>query len=99
VYVEGAINELAAAETGNPQYLGQAIKYYEEGEQLGPNRPQILYGLFDVYRVAGDTVNTERIATKILTNWPHDDRINQSVVEFLNRQKAGSPAPATKPGK
>jgi len=48
LYLEGAIHEVAFSATGNPAYLAQSIDYYQKGEALGPDRPQTLYGLFDV---------------------------------------------------
>ena len=45
LYLEGAINEVAFATTGDPTYLAAAQKWYQEGVALGPNRPQALYGL------------------------------------------------------
>jgi len=58
LYLEGAINEIAFATTGNPTYLAAAQKWYQEGVALGPNRPQSLYGLFDVYRAEGNATDT-----------------------------------------
>lgn len=82
LYIEGAINEIAFAETGNPTYLSDSQKYYLEGNQLAPNRPQPLYGLFDVYRAAGDATDTIAIGKKILSNWPSDTRISTSLQQF-----------------
>lgn len=84
VYLEGAINEIAFVQTGNPTYLQAAQKYYEEGNTLGPNRPQPLYGLFDVYRAEGDASSATRVANTILTNWPTDTRIGQGLQQFLS---------------
>jgi len=84
LYLEGAVNEIAFVQTGDPTYLTAARKWYQEGEDLGPNRPQPLYGLFDVYRAAGDASDTISIAQKILSNWPSDTRIEQSLVQFLS---------------
>jgi hypothetical protein len=84
LYLEGAVNEIAFVQTGDPTYLSAAQKWYQEGEQLGPNRPQPLYGLFDVYRAAGDASDTISVAQKILSNWPSDTRIEQSLVQFLS---------------
>ncbi len=83
VYLMGAVNEIAFAGTGNPAYLLDAQKYYTLGNKLGPNRPQPLYGLFDVYRAEGDVTGTVRIANTILANWPADARIAQAVTQFM----------------
>jgi len=95
LYLEGAVNEIAFAGTGSPTYLAAAEQWYREGEVQGPNRPQPLYGLFDVYRAAGDVSDTITVATKILGNWPSDTRIAVSLQQFL-AQTASSTKPAAK---
>jgi hypothetical protein len=83
LYLEGAINEIAFANTGSPTYLVAAQEWYSEGVVLGPNRPQSLYGLFDVYRAEGDTTDTIAIGTTILHDWPTDTNIQQAMTSFL----------------
>jgi hypothetical protein len=83
LYLEGAINEIAFATTGNPTYLAAAQKWYSEGVTLAPNRPQSLYGLFDVYRAEGNVSGTLAVGTTILTNWPTDTRIQQALAQSL----------------
>jgi len=92
LYLMGAINETAYARTGNPAYLVSAQKYYEEGVALGPNRPQSLYGLFDVYRAEGNVTSTTAIAEKILSNWPTDANIAASLQAFTKAVASTSPA-------
>jgi hypothetical protein len=84
LYLEGAINEIAFAQTGDPTYLAAAQKWYAEGVALGPNRPQSLYGLFDVYRAAGDETDTIAIGDTILRNWPSDTQIQAALATFVN---------------
>ncbi len=86
VYLAGAINEIAFAETGSKTYLDAATKWYQEANQLGPNRPQALYGLFDVYRAANDATDTLITAEHILKNWPTDTRIGGAIQQFLSAQ-------------
>jgi hypothetical protein len=88
VYLEGALNEVAFSQTGDPNYLAGAQHYYALGEQLGPNRPQPLYGLFDVYREEGDVTDTVAIANKILANWPTDPTVSSSLATFLKAVSA-----------
>lgn len=83
LYLLGAINEMAFVRTNDPTYLRASQQHYEEGEQLGPNRPQVLYGLFDIYRAENNASRTIAIANKILTNWPSDQSIQQSLAAFL----------------
>jgi hypothetical protein len=83
LYLVGAVNEIAFARTGQANFLSTAQQYYEEGEQLGPNRPQPLYGLFDVYRAEGNVASTTAIADKIIANWPSDTSVQQGLAQFL----------------
>jgi len=96
LYLEGAINEIAFAGTGNPAYLVQAEKWYGEGVADGPNRPQSLYGLFDVYRAEGNASGTIMIGDKILQDWPSDTRIQAALQEFETER---SSTPSTTSGK
>ncbi len=88
LYLLGAMNEIAFENTGEPSHIEDARKYFEEGMALGPNRPQSLYGLFDVDRAMGDVTSTAEIARTILTNWPNDERVQQSFADFLSRVKS-----------
>ena len=83
LYLIGAINETAFPRTGDPELLATAQRYYEEAVAQAPNRPQALYGLFDVYRAEGNVSSTVAIADKIMTNWPSDTQIGQNLAAFL----------------
>jgi hypothetical protein len=83
LYLLGAIHEIAFARFGNPAYLEAAKQYYVKANELGPNRPQPLYGLFDVYRAEGNASSATVIANKILENWPGDQTIRIALVQFL----------------
>lgn len=83
VYLAGAINEIAFAETGNPTYLAAAKKWYTEAVTLGPNRPQGLYGLFDVYRASNNVTGTIQIGERILKNWPTDTQVKSALQQYL----------------
>ena len=85
LYILGAINETAFIKTNQMKYLDSAEKYYSRGLELGPNRPQPLYGLFDVYRIRGDKVKSKEILDKILGQWPNDERVKQGYAEFLEK--------------
>ncbi len=96
LYLMGAINEMAYVHIGNPAYIENSQKYYEEGTALGPNRPQPLYGLFDVYRAEGNVASTTAIGERILSNWPTDKSIAESLQAFV---KTSSSTPAAQPVK
>lgn len=90
LYLVGAINEIAFAQTGQANFLSTAQQYYEEGEVLGPNRPQPLYGLFDVYRAEGNVASATAIGDKILANWPTDTTVRQALAQFVAAAAASS---------
>lgn len=98
LYLEGAINEIAFAQTGDPSYLAAAQKWYQEGVALGPNRPQSLYGLFDVYRAEGNTSSTIAIGEKIIQNWPTDTSTAQAL-ELYEAMASSTLKVATTTGK
>ena len=93
IYLMGAINEMAYTKTGNKTYLEDARRYYLEGQTLGPNRPQSLYGLFDVYRMGGDVADAEAIGKKILTNWPTDENVQQGLAQLVANGASSSTQP------
>jgi hypothetical protein len=90
LYLEGAMNEIAFSQTGGANYLQDALKYYSLGHEQGPNRPQPLYGLFDVYRAMGDVVDAKATAAEILANWPSDTRVADSMAQFMSPTKTSS---------
>jgi hypothetical protein len=92
LYLVGAVNEIAFAQTGQANFLSTAQQYYEEGEMDGPNRPQPLYGLFDVYRAEGNVASTTAVAEKIMTNWPGDTTVSQALAQFLASAEASTSA-------
>lgn len=87
LYILGALNELAFVRTRGPDYLEAAGKYFAKGVELGPNRPQSLQGLFDVYRLEGDVQNAATVGARILELWPNDDRAREILGQFLKQTR------------
>lgn len=85
LYILGTINEVAFLKTNNPKYLLAAKSYYLKSFEIGPKRPQALFGLFDVYRIEGDVENTKKIANQILEQWPGEERTKGALQTFLDR--------------
>lgn len=81
-YVLGLIHSAAFDRTHEVGYLQQAQQYYQLGVELGPNRPQSLYGLFGIYRAAGASAPALEIGTKIITLWPTDEK-TKAIVEQI----------------
>ena len=61
----------------NEDYYVKAIFYYTEALKIGSNLPPVLYPLFDLYRIHGDSEKATEIKNKILTLWPEEKRISQ----------------------
>ncbi len=83
LYILGAINEVAYTKTNEVKYLQEAYEYYSQGLALGPERPQFLFGLFDVYRMEGDVKDTISTAQEIMNLWPSDTRTPQALDQYL----------------
>jgi hypothetical protein len=83
LYFMGTVNLLAYRRTQRAIYLTGAENLYLRGLQASPMRPQFLYGLLDVYVLAGDTEKVRMVADAILTQWPDDQRTRSGVAEYL----------------
>lgn len=94
LYVLANIHQAAFLRTNDARHLAAARIYYEWGEKRGPERPQFLYGLLDIYRMQGDADSVKRVSDKILSLWPDDDSVREAVaqfsIEYAARQKAAS---------
>ncbi|MEK7195612.1 MAG: hypothetical protein AAB655_02875 [Patescibacteria group bacterium] len=83
LYILGAMNETAFVKTKEKKYFDAAKIYYSMGLELGPKRPQFLYGMFDIYRLEGNVDGAKGIAERILSQWPNDARIGEGLNDFL----------------
>jgi len=78
----GAMYQSAGLATGDRSYFEEAKNYYEEGLIYSPNRPQLLYGLFDVYVALGDSASAKKTGEQILTLWPEDAVMKERLKEL-----------------
>mgnify|MGYP001600940459 CR=1 FL=1 len=85
LYVLGTLNEIAALKTQNPEFLSAAKTYYLKSYEIGPKRPQALFGLFDIYRIEGNVEEVKKIHEQILTQWPGEKKTKQAFEEFLSK--------------
>lgn len=90
VYMLGAMNEFAYIKTGDKNYLLAAEGYFKRETELGPKRPQGLYGLLDVYRMEGRMDDFKRIADQVLQQWPADTRTKNIVDQVLKTAPQGA---------
>jgi hypothetical protein len=82
-YVAGTAQMEAYFKMGNAVYLTDAETLFLTGLEASPKRAEFLYGLFDVYRLAGNTDRVKAIADQILTQWPDDQATRASLAEYL----------------
>ena len=82
IFLFGALNQTAFLQTKKPEYLEKSINLFELGRELGPNRPQFLYQLFDVYQIANEREKAIEVGEKILSNWPEDSRVKARLAEL-----------------
>jgi len=92
LFLMGTIYETAAVKTRQVSYLTTAEKYLRHGYELGPRRPQFLYGLLDIYRIENDVARATAIAEQIVAQWP-TDTTTKGVGDQL-RARAASSTPA-----
>ena len=75
LFIVGTMNEIAYLKTKDEKYLDNAVRYFEQGRELGPERPQFLYSLLDVYRLKSDIPRATEVAQKLIALWPNDTRL------------------------
>lgn len=85
LYLLGALNEVAFLKTKDQKYFERSKFYFEKGHELGPRRPQPLYGLLDIYRIEGNVQKVQETANQILSQWPDDERTKLVLADFLAR--------------
>ncbi len=84
LYLLGLINETAYLKTNDKKYLDAASAYFKKAYELGPKRPQSLYGLLDVYKAEGNIEAFKKIADQLLSQWPNDERSKAIISAVLN---------------
>lgn len=77
-YVLGQVHEVAFVKTKDRAYLESARRYYERGLALSPERPQFLYGLYQLAQFAGDQEAIRSYGERILRHWPGDQSVRQA---------------------
>ena len=90
LFMLGSMNEIAYLKTKDTQYLAAAQQYLEQGRELGPKRPQFLYGLMDIYRLKGDMGKATGVAQEILTLWPNDEKLKNALIPTSPASKTGA---------
>lgn len=78
-YILGDLYKTNAFKYKNSDYLNKAQFFYEEGQKLGPKRPQFLYGLLQVYLQKRDVLKANEITTSLLNYWPKDKDLQNSL--------------------
>ncbi len=91
LFMLGSLNEVAYLKTKDPVYLAEAKRYLEWGRELGPKRPQYLYGLLDIYRLENDGGRAVALAQEILQLWPDDENLRHALVPIPPKQPRSEP--------
>ena len=60
---------------GKDRDLEKAESYFLKAYQIGPKLPQVLYGLFDLYKESQQKEKAIKIAQEILSYWPEDKKV------------------------
>ena len=68
----GIVYQTAWSVYENEVYAKAAEDLYLKGLEISPNRPQFLYGLFDLYFSKNDTGKAVEIGREIIRFWPTD---------------------------
>jgi tetratricopeptide (TPR) repeat protein len=76
----------AYEKTKDQKYLDKAKQYAELSYSLGPKRPQVLYSLFDIYRLENNIEKAKEIGNQILTYWPDDENVKAVYDELLKKK-------------
>jgi len=76
----------AYEKTKDQKYLDEAKKYAELSYSLGPKRPQVLYSLFDIYRLENNMEKAKEIGNQILNYWPDDENVKEAYDELLKKK-------------
>jgi len=76
----------AYEKTKDQKYLDEAKKYAELSYSLGPKRPQVLYSLFDIYRLENNMEKAKEIGKQILNYWPDDENVKAAYDELLKKK-------------
>lgn len=76
---------------GKDEYFKKTEGYFKKIREIGPDLPQGLYGLFDLYRATGQKERVREFGGLILKNWP-DDKNVQTVLDGIADQNASTSA-------
>lgn len=54
--------------------FNKAENYFRQAQNITPNLPLVLYGLFELYQAKGDKEKIQEIGQIILRHWPEDEK-------------------------
>lgn len=82
LYILGTLHLIMFQHTKDINELNVSERYFTKGLELGPRRPQFLYGMFDVKRMRGDLLGAKETVEKIISLWPADARMKMYLSEL-----------------
>lgn len=71
--------KIAALKLKSDAYLQKSLDLFNEGLKNSPNRSIFLEGLFDIYRIKGDTGRMKEVGEIILKYWPEKEEIRKII--------------------
>lgn len=95
LYILGTLQRIAYQHSKKAEHLVAAEKYFIKGLELGPRRPQFLYGLLDLSIIGGNGARVGRLAEQIHAQWPTDARVSE-LLRVLSGVASSTKATSTK---
>jgi len=75
----GQIYESLWKKSGKESDFIKSEEYFRKALSIAPKLPPVLYELFNVYQLKGDTEKLKQISETILKYWPEDERIKEII--------------------
>ncbi len=69
---------------GSEEDFKKSEEYFKKAQSIGPKLPPVLYDLFELYRLRGDSENIKKIGEEILKYWPGDENVKSIINAATN---------------
>lgn len=73
----GQIYESLWKKSGKENDFIKSEEYFQKALSIGPKLPPVLYELFNLYQLKGDTEKLKQIGEIILKYWPEDEKVRK----------------------
>jgi len=75
----GQIYESLWKKSGKESDFIKSEEYFRKALSIAPKLPPVLYELFNLYQLKGDTEKLKQISETILKYWPEDERVKEVI--------------------